>query len=204
VKFSTKDLVLIAVFGALWGSVEMTVGAWMHAANVPFTGLFLSGIGICVALIGYVFVPRAGAVLMISLVAALLKAFSVGGVVLYPMIAIVVEGMLAEAGLALGGRRREVLPFLLAGAFAVSWSLVQPFFTQGLLAGQGVLQIYTRTLQEVAGLLHLSSAMVVALIAFVVTLHVAVGLCSGGVAVVVGRQLTRRLRSREAAEVLGD
>ena len=194
---------MIAVFGALWGSVEMSVGAWMHAASVPFTGLFLAGIGICFALIGYVFVPRAGAVFMISLVAALLKAFSVGGVVLNPMIAIVVEGVLAEAGLALGGRR-QVLPFLLAGALAVNWSLVQPFFTQGVLAGQGVLEIYTRTLEEVARLLHLSSGMVVALITFIVLLHTAVGLCSGGVAIVVGRQLTRRLRSREVAEVLGE
>jgi len=194
---------MIAVFGALWGSVEMSVGAWMHAASVPFTGLFLAGIGVCIALIGYVFVPRAGAVFMISLVAALLKAFSVGGVVLNPMIAIVVEGVLAEAGLALGGRR-QVLPFLLAGALAVNWSLVQPFFTQGVLAGQGVLEIYTRTLEEVARLLHLSSGMVVALIVFIVLLHTAVGLCSGGVAIVVGRQLTRRLRSREVAEVLGE
>ena len=194
---------MIAVFGALWGSVEMSVGAWMHAASVPFTGLFLAGIGVCIALIGYVFVPRAGAVFMISLVAALLKAFSVGGVVLNPMIAIVVEGVLAEAGLALGGRR-QVLPFLLAGALAVNWSLVQPFFTQGVLAGQGVLEIYTRTLEEVARLLHLSSGMVVALITFIVLLHTAVGLCSGGVAIVVGRQLTRRLRSREVAEVLGE
>ena len=203
-KFSTKDLVMIAVFGALWGSMEMTLGAWMHAARVPFTGLFLSGIGICIALIGYVFVPRAGAVFMISLVAALLKAFSVGGVVLNPMIAIVIEGLLAEAGLALGGRQREVLPFLLAGVFAVNWSLVQPFFTQGVLAGQGMLEIYTRTLDEVARLLHLSSSVVIALITFIVLLHTVVGLCSGGVAVVVGRQLTRRLRSRQAAEVLGE
>ena len=79
-RFSTKDLVTLAVFGALWGSVEMSLGAWLHAANVPFTGLLLSAVGVCIALIGYVFVPRAGAVFMISLVAAMLKAFSVGGV----------------------------------------------------------------------------------------------------------------------------
>ena len=34
-RFSTKDLVTLAVFGALWGSVEMSLGAWLHAANVP-------------------------------------------------------------------------------------------------------------------------------------------------------------------------
>ena len=60
------------------------------------------------------------------------------------------------------------------------------------------------TLDEVARLLHLSSSVVIALITFIVLLHTVVGLCSGGVAVVVGRQLTRRLRSRQAAEVLGE
>jgi len=204
VKFSTKELVTLAVFGTLWGSVEMTLGAWLHAANVPFTGLLLAGVGICVALIGYVFVPRAGAVFMISLVAAILKAFSVGGVVLNPMIAIVVEGLLAELGLAIGGRHRRLLPFLLAGVLAVNWSLVQPFFTQGVLAGQGVFLIYTRTLQRVADLLGLSPGMVVALVAIVVLAHSLVGLGAGAVAAGVGRQLTRRLRSRAPVEVPGD
>jgi len=200
-KFSTKDLVTIAVFGALWGSVEMTLGAWLHAANVPFSGLLLSGVGVSIALTGYVFVPRAGAVLMISLVAALLKAFSVGGVVLEPMIAIVVEGLLAELGLFAGGRRRTVLPFLLAGALAVSWSFVQPFFTQGVLFGEGIIEIYTRTLQKAGDLLGLDAAMVIAILVIVVLAHVVVGLCAGGIAVGLGRQLTRRLRTQAPAGV---
>ena len=198
-RFSTKDLVTIAVFGALWGSVEMTLGTWLHAANVPFSGLLLSGVGVSIALTGYVFVPRAGAVLMISLVAALLKAFSVGGVVLEPMIAIVMEGLLAELGLFAGGRRRTVLPFLLAGALAVSWSFVQPFFTQGVLFGEGIIEIYTRTLQKAADLLGLDAAMVIAILVIVVLAHVVIGLCAGGVAIGLGRQLTRRLRAPASA-----
>jgi ABC-type thiamin/hydroxymethylpyrimidine transport system permease subunit len=199
-RFSTKDLVTIAVFGALWGSVEMTFGAWLHAANVPFAGLVLSAVGISIALTGYVFVPRAGAVLMISLVAALLKAFSVGGVVLNPMFAIVMEGLLAELGLFAGGRRRAALPFLLAGVLAVSWSFVQPFFTQGVLAGQGVVAIYVRTAQRAADLLGLDTATIVVILVVVALAHVAAGLCAGGVAIALSRQLTGRLRTRAAAE----
>ncbi|HET6494823.1 MAG TPA: ECF transporter S component [Thermoleophilia bacterium] len=198
-RFSTKDLVTIAVFGALWGSVEMTLGAWLHAANVPFSGLVLSGVGMSIALTGYVLVPRAGTVLMISLVAALLKAFSVGGVVINPMFAIVVEGLLAELGLFAGGRRRTVLPFLLAGVLAVSWTLVQPFFTQGVLVGDGVIEIYAQTVRRAAGLLGLDAAMVVAILVVVALAHVAVGLCAGGVAIGLGRQLTRRLRMQAPA-----
>lgn len=198
-RFSTKDLVTIAVFGALWGSVEMTLGAWLHAANVPFSGLLLSGVGVSIALTGYVFVPRAGTVLMISLVAALLKAFSVGGVVLEPMIAIVMEGLLAELGLFAGGRRRTVLPFLLAGAFAVSWAFVQPFFTQGVLFGEGITEIYTRTLQKAADLLGLDTTTVIAILVIVVLAHLVVGLFAGGIAIGLGRQLTWRLRAPAGA-----
>jgi ABC-type thiamin/hydroxymethylpyrimidine transport system permease subunit len=195
VRFSTKDLVTLAVFGALWGSVEMTLGAWLHAANVPFTGLLLSGVGICIALVGHVFVPRAGAVFMISLVAAMLKAFSVGGVVLNPMIAIVVEGALAELGLFVGGHRRTVSPYVLAGVLAVSWAFVQPFFTQGVLAGQGVFEIYVRTAQRAACLLGFSTGALVAVVVVVFLVHVGVGAAAGLVAVGLSRQLTRRLRS---------
>jgi ABC-type thiamin/hydroxymethylpyrimidine transport system permease subunit len=177
----------------------MTLGAWLHAASVPFTGLLLSGVGISIALTGYVFVPRAGAVFIISLVAALLKAFSVGGVVLNPMIAIVMEGLLAELGLFAGGRRRTMLPFLLAGVLAVSWSFVQPLFTQGILAGEGVVAIYVRTAQRAADLLGVDTMTMVAILIILALAHVAVGLCAGGVAMALSSQLTRRLRTQAPA-----
>ena len=146
----------------------MTLGAGLHAANVPFPGLVLTAVGICIALTGYLFVPRAGAVLTIASWPPCSRRSASASIVLSPMIAIVVEALLAELGLALAGGDRTVLPLLLAGALAVLWALVHPFVTQGVLAGQGVLQIYTRTLEKVAGLLGLSSGMVVALIVIIV------------------------------------
>ena len=102
-NWTTRHLVTLAVFGALWGVAEMSLGAVLHALKLPLTGLIMSGVGMLVALTGYSFVPRRGAVLTIGVVAALLKAFSVGSVVFSPMLAIVAEAILAELALALGG-----------------------------------------------------------------------------------------------------
>lgn len=203
-RFTTKDLATLAVFGALWGSVEITLGAWLHAANAPFSGMLLAAVGVVIALTGRVFVPRRGSVVTISIVAALMKAFSVGGVVLYPMIAIVMEGALAELGLALGGRRRTTLPFLLAGAVAVSWSFAQPFVTQGLLAGAGVIEIYRRTLDQAAGVLRVDPDLAMVLLMVVALIHVVVGMAAGGAAVALSRQLASRLRSHTTARASGE
>src|SRR5690606_32761234 len=68
-----RHLVLIAIFGALWGALELSLGSALHALGVPFSGLFLAGVGIAVALVGYRFTRRRGSVVQIGLVAALLK-----------------------------------------------------------------------------------------------------------------------------------
>ena len=38
-KFTTRQLVTMAVFGALWGMVEISLGSVLHAIKIPLTGL---------------------------------------------------------------------------------------------------------------------------------------------------------------------
>ena len=51
-KFSTRELVTMAVFGALWGLVEISLGSVFHAIDLPLTGMALAIIGVMVASIG--------------------------------------------------------------------------------------------------------------------------------------------------------
>jgi len=193
-KWSTRDLVTLAVFGALWGVAEIGLGSLLHALRVPFLGTVMTAIGMVIALTGYVFVPRRGAVMVIGLVAALLKAFSLGGVVLNPMIAIVVESLLAELGLVLAAGRPRRLGLMLAGVLALLWDFFHPFFTQGILAGQGIFTIYQRILQKGASLLGLNPQTVLLVLLVLIVLRVVVGISAGSLAWDLGRQLTRRLR----------
>jgi hypothetical protein len=176
----------------------MTLGAVLHALRLPFAGLVMGGLGMLIVLTGYRFVPRRGAVLTVGLVSALLKAFSLGSIVLSPMFSILAESLLAELGLALTGGQPRRGPLALAGALAVLWSFFHPFVGQGLLAGQAMVEIYRRTLEAGARLLHLDPHAVPIIVLALVVLHLAVGATAGILACGLGRQLSRRLQGEGA------
>jgi ABC-type thiamin/hydroxymethylpyrimidine transport system permease subunit len=192
-RFTVRDLVYIGVFGALWGAAEMTLGSLLHVLNVPFSGAVLAGIGITIALIGRLFVPRTGSVLFIGLVTALLKMLSLGGIVLNPMIGIVAESLLAEVALTLWGRPRRA-SFVVAGGLAVFWPFVHPFFTQGILAGQGILTVYGWTLEKGANLLGLDPSALLLVLGGLIGVHVLIGIIAGLLAWDAGRIVQLRLR----------
>jgi ABC-type thiamin/hydroxymethylpyrimidine transport system permease subunit len=192
-RFTIRDLVYIGVFGALWGAAEMTLGSLLHVLNVPFSGAVLAGIGITIALIGRLFVPRTGSVLFIGLVTALLKMLSLGGIVLNPMIGIVAESLLAEVALTLLGRPRRA-SFVVAGGLAVFWPFVHPFFTQGILAGQGILTVYGWTLEKGAKLLGLDPSALLLVLGGLIGVHLLIGIIAGLLAWDAGRIVQLRLR----------
>jgi len=146
-KFTTRELVLLSVFGALWGIVEIGLGSVLHALNVPMLGSVMAALGIMIALIGRLYVPRRGATLFIGAIAMLLKLFSLGGVVLGPMVGILAEALWAEIVLSLF-KRPNLVAFLLAGATAVLWTMIHPFFTGLLFYGRSLMDVWQGTLEE--------------------------------------------------------
>jgi hypothetical protein len=197
-RFGVRDLVYIGVFGALWGAVETTLGSVLHTLNIPFSGVVLTAIGITIALIGRLFVPQTGSVLFIGLVTSFLKMFSVGGIVLTPIIGILAESLLVEAVLTALGKPRRA-SFLVAGGLATFWPFVHPFFTQGMLAGAGIATIYERTLTNGARALGLDPSAVVVVLAALIGLHVLVGVVAGFLAWDAGRVVQARLRPARQA-----
>ena len=198
-RFSVRDLVYIGVFGALWGAVETTLGAVLHTLNVPFSGVVLTGIGLSIALVGRLFVPRTGSVLFIGLATAFVKMFSVGGIVLTPMIGILAESLVAEIVLTAMGRPAR-LSFVIAGGLATLWPFLHPFFTQGILAGAGIFEIYNRTVTNGARLLGLDPSAVFVILAGLIVVHLGIGAVAGLLGWDVGRIVQRRLRPAAATQ----
>lgn len=196
-RLSLKELTVVAALGALWGSVEMTLGSFLHVWNVPFTGAVLGTIGVAIAMVGRMVVPKPGSTLCIAVVASLLKALSIGGVVLAPMIAIFMEGLLADAVLSLGGRPRRAT-FVAAGAVAVVYNTAHMILIQGVVFGAGIITMYTIMVQKAARLFHLSTSSVIAVLAALVAMHLVVGSIAGLVAWAAGRSVVAR---RSAAEL---
>lgn len=191
-KFTTRQLALIAVFGALWGAVEISLGTLLKSLNVPLSGAFLAAVGLIIALIARLFVPHRGSTLFVGAVAMLLKLFSLGGVVIGPMVGIIAEAVIAEAVLSAFGQPGRV-SFLLAGALGVLWTLVQPFFTGLVLFGRDLLSIWAGVINSGSRLLGLPKSAALFIIVTLVLLHLLIGTVGGLFAWQAGRRLSSRL-----------
>ncbi len=197
-RYSIRELVYVGMFGALWGGVEASVGSILHAIQVPFAGLALSGAGIAIALAGRVLIPRAGAIALIGLVTAFVKMLSVGGLVVNPMMAIVIESLLAEGVVSLGPSSR--VTFLLAGALATTWTMVHPFLMAGILAGQGFVEVFTATIGSAARLVGVDPSTVLPVLAVLLALHAGVGAACGVIGWNAGHMARSRLRPSSGEE----
>jgi hypothetical protein len=195
--FTTRDWVYIAVFGALWGAIEMTLGAYLHVIFPPLAdtfllGVIMAGLGGIIALTGRHFVPHTGSVLMIGVVTALLKALSLGGVKIGPMVAIVVESLLMEAGLLLA-RQPTRWGFALAGALAVSWNFFHKFVMMRLLFGQGFYEVAVNMVKDGSKLLGLDVRYSIAILVVLFVIRLIVGAAAGWLAWDLGGAVRRRL-----------
>jgi hypothetical protein len=196
-SFTTRDWVYVAVFGALWGALELTLGAYLHVlfpplANTFFTGLIMAGIGAAIALVGYTFVPRPGAVLSIGIITALLKVVSLGGAKIGPVVAILAEVILMEVAL-LSKRSPTRGRYVLAGTVAVSWNFFHKFIMMRLLYGKGIGEVYVKMVKEGSQTLGLDAGYAVAIVGVLFLFRVVAGAVAGWLAWDLGRLVVRRV-----------
>jgi hypothetical protein len=191
-KFSTRELVTLAVFGALWGSVEIGLGSVLHAIKIPLTGLILTAVGLAVALVGRLFVSRRGSTVFIGVIATILKLFSIGNVILGPMIAILSEALIAEIVLDCFPRPSR-LAFVLAAAGGALWTLIQPFVTGLLLFGRSLLVVWLDLIDLGSRLFRLDGNAAVWIAIGLTLLYLVVGVLAGWLAWQVGMLLVARL-----------
>lgn len=200
-KFTLRQLVYIAVFGALWGALEMSVGAYLHvllppeASYLPLVGPTMAALGLAIALVGRRFVPQAGSVLMIGIVAALLKLLSLGGVKVGPLLGILIESGIAEVVLLGVGQPRQ-WGFVVAGALAVASTLPQKFLFASLFLGRSLEQTYAGVVKEGSGVFGLEMRYAL----LIVALLLLVDAILGGLGGVLAWQVSEISKTRLARE----
>lgn len=191
-KFSTRELVTLAVFGALWGLVEISLGSVLHAINLPLTGMTLSIIGIMVASIARLFVLRRGSTIFIGVIAMVLKLFSIGNILIGPMVGIITEAILAELILDAFSKPSR-LAFIFACAGSALWVIVQPFVTGTLLFGRNLLVVWLDLLDMGSRLFGIPSQAAIGILLALVALHLIAGGIGGWLAWNLGLVLKIRL-----------
>ena len=191
-KYSVRELVLLAVFGALWGVVEIGLGSLLHATNIPLSGLLLTAIGLSVAVVGRLFIPRRGSTIFIGLIATILKVFSIGNIIIGPMIGIISEALIAELLLDLFPRPSRPA-FMLAIAGGAMWTLVQPFVTGLLIYGRSLLVVWLDMIDLGSRVFHLNSNAAIWIGGCMALLYMLMGTLAGWFAWQVGQLLLVRL-----------
>lgn len=141
-----RQLSYIVVFGTLWGTVEMTAGGLFHALKIPFSGILLASVGATILACQRALLPVRGITLWTGCLAAGLKVFSMGGVYLNPLAAVLAEAFLAEVVFCLCGT--GFLAAGLAGFLMGLWSILQGLLSLVLLYGTGWIEASLSTLSR--------------------------------------------------------
>ncbi|MBN1336121.1 MAG: hypothetical protein JXB39_09185 [Deltaproteobacteria bacterium] len=187
----------VAAFGALWGTVEITLGAFLHTLRVPLTGVLLAALGAGLLVAQRQVQPKRGTTLATGIVAALCKSVSPGGVILGPMAGISVEALLVEVGLF--AAPRALLSAILAGGVAATWALAQKVVTQYVVYGADVVRLYLALLAETARALGMAEATGWAVLVGVAALVFVLGSAGGVLGWAVGRRAAAVLAVEPAA-----
>lgn len=130
----------IGLFGGAAGGIEVSVGAALHAAQIPLRGMVMSSVQASVMTFTGFGLAQPTRVVWVPFIAAGLKAFSPAGNRLRPMLAITAQGALYGASIAVAGW--NALGITLGGAFVGAWAAAQGFILQYLLLGDELFKSY--------------------------------------------------------------
>jgi hypothetical protein len=126
----------------------MTAGGLLHALHVPFSGILLAAIGAAILACQRALCPVRGITLTTGCLAAGIKVFSMGGVYLNPLLAVLMEALLAECIFSLLGA--SFLAAGVAGFLMGFWSFAQGLLTLVLLYGMHWIEASTSALSRLA------------------------------------------------------
>lgn len=129
-----------AVLGSLWAASEIVLGSFLHNVRLPFAGHILTFLAVAILVAGHRAWNTPGLVARAGLIAALMKSLSPSAVLLGPMVAIAMEGLLMEGAIRLA--RGRAAGYLLGGALAMSWTLAQKIVSLLLTYGPDTVRLY--------------------------------------------------------------
>lgn len=131
-----------ASIGSIWAANEIILGSFLHNLRVPLSGTVMSFLSVAFVVAFSKMWPERGLIWRAGVIAALMKSLSPSAIIFGPMIGIMTEAFILEFILLIFGRR---LPsFMLAGAFAVSFVIVQKILTVVVTYGWDIILILER------------------------------------------------------------
>ena len=193
----SRDTVLIGIFGALWGLMEITLGLTVKGLRIPMGGAFLTAIACVIFLTGRYFVNHRGSIFLMGAVAATIKIFSVGTVIAGPFMAILIEAGIAEILISILGINR--FSYISASITLSLYTIVHPFIAQGLIFGDDIYTIYLETFRKISILLNIDFAYLVWIVILYAILHIILGFTAGWFAYSLSIKVREEIRENSVS-----
>lgn len=192
---------LSIIGGSIWGALEITLGSALHNLMVPLVaGTLLAFLGVFTVSVISANDIRRGFFWRAALICALLKSVSPSAVILPPMVGIMVEGLLLEAGVLVLGT--NTFGLALGGGLAM---LSIPLFKAirlYMLYGQGIVDFFMGLISQ----LSKSNAIVItnSLIYTVLIIYLILGFLSALIGFSLGKKKSTLTSSQIELTIFGE
>ncbi len=161
------------IIGSTWAAFEIIVGSFLHNLQIPFAGTMLSAASVFL-LISFVQIWREkGLVLRAGIICALMKSISPSAVIIGPMVGIFMEALILELFLLILGR--NIVGFVVSGAVAVLWALVQKILFLLLMYGLDLIELAQSLYQYLIKISGIDAFSSLYLILGIVVMYLVVG-----------------------------
>ncbi len=180
-----------ALFGALWGALELSIGTFLKLSRLPLSGLVMTLLGLGCLITLRRLQPTAGVCLLAGLCAAVLKVFVLGGLYPGPVLGILVEALLVETALSASGG--GPVGAVAGGALAAAANPLQMLIMVRIVAGADAVAAYGRAAATTLDALHLPAASPRTILALLVGATAVAGALGGALSWKLAGRVARRL-----------
>ena len=172
-----NDIILTALFGALWGVIELSLGTVLHASKLPFRGTILTIVAVVLISVSRSFITYKGSVIAISSVAASLKLITIPGFNITPFIAIIVEGIIGE--LVFTVLSYNFISSLITGSLILIYTLIHSFVMQGVFFGFNIYNVYIDIINSIGKSINYKGEISYLIIPLIVFIYIFLGSLAG-------------------------
>lgn len=163
-----------AVVGSIWASIEIILGSFLHNLKIPLSGVFLSSISVYLLISFLQLWKENGLVWRAGLICALMKSISPSAFIIGPMVGIFTEAILIELFIFIFGK--NLVGYLLGGAFAVLSTILQKLFSLLILYGFDFIKILSDLYKFAVKQINLERLSPVYLISVITIIYVITGM----------------------------
>ncbi|HET56462.1 MAG TPA: hypothetical protein ENN33_14785 [Ignavibacteria bacterium] len=194
-KLSESNLINTAVFAAVWGLMEISIGTFLHASKIPFRGAIMSLAAIFILVSARSVLNYKGSLILLGIVTATFRLFLGVGFNITPFVAILIESLIAEIILNRVGYSR--ISSVITGASVMIYTLLHGLIMQAVFLGMDIYKVYYELVLSFTNKIGLSENVVLIALLTVPVIHLTFGAISASFGYSVGRQIQKLMENEK-------